>query len=60
MCDLDRWVEYGRVCVVVDSVGNFFGNVRDYNSSSIGFGFLVMFIFVKMLVNFWIISEDYE
>lgn len=60
MCDLDRWVEHGRARAVVDSAGNPFGNARDHNSSSTGFGPPVMPIFAKMLVNSRITSEDHE
>uniref|UniRef100_A0A7I4EI93 FAD-binding FR-type domain-containing protein n=1 Tax=Physcomitrium patens TaxID=3218 RepID=A0A7I4EI93_PHYPA len=55
-----RWVEHGRARAVVDSAGNPFGNARDHNSSSTGFGPPVMPIFAKMLVNSRITSEDHE
>jgi sulfite reductase alpha subunit-like flavoprotein len=45
---------------MVDSAGNPFGNAREHNSISTGYGPPSMPVFAKMLTNARITSEDHE
>ena len=45
---------------MVDSAGNPFGNAREHNSISTGFGPPSMPVFAKLLTNSRITSEDHE
>lgn len=57
---MDRWVEHGRARAMVDSAGNPFGNAREHNSNSTGYGPPSMPAFAKLLTNSRITSEDHE
>lgn len=56
----DRWVEHDRARVMVDAAGNPFGNAREHNSISTGYGPPSMPVFSKMLTNSRITKEDHE
>ncbi|KAG0598147.1 hypothetical protein M758_12G050000 [Ceratodon purpureus] len=57
---VERWIEHGRARAMVDSAGNPFGNAREHNSNSTGYGPPSMPVFAKLLTNSRITSEDHD